>query len=84
MSRLVTLRRIEDLGHATLDLYEHVDERDIDATDRAVLRGVAELLALLSGLDVRRRTVRVSATALAMRRVELSRDLNHLLSEDPG
>jgi hypothetical protein len=80
----MTLRRIEDLGHATLDLYETwPGDDDIGATDRLVLAHVAELLALLVGHEVRARTTRPPATGLALRRVELSRDLDRLLSERP-
>lgn len=83
MSRLVTLRRIEDLGHAVVDLYETWPGDDaIDGHDRQVIAHASQLLALLVGHEVRARTTRPPATGLAMRRVELSRQLDRLLSEE--
>jgi hypothetical protein len=76
VSRLVTLRRIEDLGHAVVDLYETWPGDD------AIDAHASELLALLVGHEVRARTTRPPATGLAMRRVELSRQLDRLLSEE--
>jgi hypothetical protein len=84
MSRLVTLSQIEDLGHAVVDLYETWPGDDaIDPLDRQIIAHAAELLALLVGHEVRARTTRPPATGLALRRVELSRRLDRLLTEPP-
>jgi hypothetical protein len=83
VSRLVTLRQIEDLGQATLDLYETWPGDDaIDGRDRLVIAYASELLALLVGREIRARTTRPARTGIAVRRAELSRQLDALLSED--
>jgi hypothetical protein len=80
VSRLVTLRRIEDLGHAVVDLYETWPGDDaIDPLDRQISAHAAELLALLVGHEVRATTTRPPRTSIAVRRAELSRQLDRLL-----
>jgi hypothetical protein len=82
VNRLVTLRRIEDLGHAVLDLYETWPGDDaIDALDRQVIAHASELLALLVGREIRATTTHPPRTTIALRRAELSRQLEALLSE---
>jgi hypothetical protein len=74
VSRLVTLRRIGDLGQATLDLYESWPGEDaFDGRDRLVIADVSELLALLVGREIRASTTCPSRTTVAVRRAELSR-----------
>jgi hypothetical protein len=74
----MVLRRIINLGHATLDLYESWRDDDIDSRDRFVIAHAAELLALLA-------MPRQGAAADAARqRGEVAAQLDRLLSENPG
>jgi hypothetical protein len=76
-------RRILDVAEATQALYRDWSDDGTDATGRQVIGHASELLALLVGHEIRATTTRPPRTGIAVRRAELSRQLEALLPEHP-